>query len=406
VELMLPRVLQVIPAVAPRYGGPSMAVLGMGRALRALQSWTVIATTDADGRGHLDVPLGEIVAHEDVPCIFFRRRCSESFKWSPGLARWIAGHAAEFDLVHVHGVFSHVLIAAARACRAQGVPYIVRPLGTLDPWSLAQHGWRKQVLLRGWGRRAIEGAAAMHFTSEAERRLAMEALPWLPSGSVVPLGVDDDLFCSAARNTEAPGASPYILSLARLDPKKGIDRLIRAFQDAIGRGACRGWRLVVAGDGEPEYVQSLQALANAGPAAARITFEGWVSGGVRRALIRQASIFALPSSQENFGISVVEAMAAGVPVIVSPGVNLAGEIEAAGGGWVASAERLAALVGEVCASPAEIRTRGAAARQWAERYRWPHVTRALLSLYADITGRAGVVASGATPSVAATGGRL
>ena len=406
---MLPRVLQVIPAIAPRYGGPSVAVLGMGRALRAARVWTVVATTDADGPGHLDVPLGEIVAHDDVPSIFFRRLYSESFKWSPGLARWLMAHVAEFDLVHVHGVFSHVLIATARACRVRGVPYIVRPLGTLDPWSLARHGWRKQVLLRGWGRRAIAGAAAMHFTSDEERRLATTTLPWLPPGEVVPLGVEDGLFAGVGNGREAPGASPYILSLARLDPKKGINRLIGAFHEATGRGGCRDWRLVIAGDGEPGYVQALQALAQAGPAAPRIAFEGWVTGDARRALIQQASVFALPSSQENFGIGVVEAMAAGVPVIVSPGVNLALEIEAAEAGWVARAETLAESLAAVCASPAEIRARGAAARQWAEQYRWPRVTRALLDLYADVAGRAERAERAATDarrSLVATDGRF
>jgi glycosyltransferase involved in cell wall biosynthesis len=250
----------------------------------------------------------------------------------------------------------------------------------------------------------------MHFTSEEERRLAQAALPWLPAGSVVPLGVEDDLFITPAqRRAEPTVAAPYILSLARLDPKKGLDRLIQAFHKATGRGACRDWRLVIAGDGAPDYVQVLQALAHGGPAASHIAFEGWVTGEARRALLQQASLFALPSSQENFGISVVEAMAAGVPVIVSPGVNLAGDIVAAGAGWMATPDTLTTMLAEACGAPTALRARGTAARQWAERYRWREVTPALLALYADVAGRGGGWADRATDdgvrSFAASGGR-
>ena len=387
-DVVLTRVLHVIPAVAPRYGGPSVAVIGMGRALRAARLWTVIATTDADGRGHLDVPRGEIVAHEDVPTIFFRRLGSESFKWSPGLARWLTEHVGDFDVVHVHGVFSHVLMATARACRASRVPYIVRPLGTLDPWSLAHHVWRKELLLRGGARRALAGAAAMHFTSEDERRLAVTAMPWLPAGMVVPLGIEDELFATEGGLPEAAGAAPYILSLARLHPKKGLDLLIRAFHEMAGRGACRQWRLVLAGDGNPAYVQALQAQARAGPAAGRITFEGWVNGAARRALLQQASLFVLPSRQENFGISVVEAMAAGVPVVVGRGVNIAAAIVAAKAGWIAEPDALAESLVAICSAPDERRARGVAAREWAEQFRWERVARTLLTVYGDVVRRA------------------
>ena len=106
----------------------------------------------------------------------------------------------------------------------------------------------------------------------------------------------------------------------------------------------------------------------------------------------------------------LEAFAAGVPVIVSPGVNLAREIEAAGAGWMAEdTDTLAGLLATVCAAPADLRARGGAARQWAERYRWPQVTRALMTLYADIAGRAvraDRLGAEAERSVVATGGRL
>src|SRR5581483_6875524 len=121
------RVLHVIAAVAPRYGGPSTAVVGMCRALRGVGVETLVATTDADGSDRLPVPLGTVIAFGGVPAIFFRRQWSEALKYSRPLGRWLEGHVGAFDLVHVHGVFSHACLAAARSAARRGIPYLVRP---------------------------------------------------------------------------------------------------------------------------------------------------------------------------------------------------------------------------------------------------------------------------------------
>ncbi|HKC63758.1 MAG TPA: glycosyltransferase, partial [Pyrinomonadaceae bacterium] len=132
------KVLHVIPSVAPRYGGPSRAVVEMCHALKGCGVDTLISATNADGGGRLNVKIGEPVSYKDVPAIFFPRWWSEAFKYSKPLACWLNAHVADFDLVHIHAVFSHACLAAAKACSKKGVPYVVRPLGTLDPWSLKQ----------------------------------------------------------------------------------------------------------------------------------------------------------------------------------------------------------------------------------------------------------------------------
>src|SRR5438477_2112901 len=141
-------VLHVIPAVAPRYGGPSQAVVGMGRALTEHGVRVLVATTDADGPDRLPVQLGVPVDWQGVPAIVFRRQFSEAFKYSRPFAAWLGQHVGEFRVVHIHAVFSHSCLAAARACQRRGVPYVVRPLGSLDPWSLHQKPLRKQLLWR------------------------------------------------------------------------------------------------------------------------------------------------------------------------------------------------------------------------------------------------------------------
>jgi glycosyltransferase involved in cell wall biosynthesis len=376
------RALHVIPAVAARYGGPSVAAFEMCRALAAERIDTMLVTTDADGQGRLPVPIGEVTETSGVPTIYFRRRGSESYKWAQGLANWVTAHIREFDLVHVHAVFSYASMTAARIALAAGVPFIVRPLGTLDPWSLARHRWRKRALLELGLQRALAGASAIHYTSLGEQQLAEAAQPWLPRGVVVPLGIEEAFFADGAgENSE----HPYVLALGRLDGKKGLNVLIRAFHDAWHRGHSE-WRLVIAGDGDPRTVRALKALAASGPAASRIVFPGWVDGARRETWVRRASLFALPSAQENFGLALGEAMASGVPVLVTPGVNLAPDIASAGAGWVVERAQpaLAAGLGQALQDRAERLRRGAAARRFAERFRWSAIARALTALYVDV----------------------
>jgi glycosyltransferase involved in cell wall biosynthesis len=380
------KVLHVIPALAPRYGGPSAAVVGMCRVLIAGGVPTLIASTDADGRGRLTVSTGQIESYAGVPAIFFPRVASESFKWSAPLEAWLRERVADFDIVHIHAVFSHSSLAAGRACRAAGVPYIVRPLGTLDPWSLNHHRLRKQLLFRFGVRSLLSGAAVVHYTSNEERRLAESVLPWLPPGAVVPLGIEDELFIRGTGPAAARASS--VLVLSRIDVKKGIDLLIRAFHEASADDRCRSWTLDIAGNGDSAYVAQLRRLAEAGPARSRIVFHGWVQGEQRTALFRRASVFALPSHQENFGIAIVEAMANGVPVVVSPGVNLAADIHAHGAGWVVTRD-LAAwrdALRSAMGDSHELGRRGEQARQLAERFRWSAVGGRLAALYEQVLG--------------------
>lgn len=382
------KVLHVIPAMAARYGGPTTAVLGMCRALMTAGTDVLIATTDADGSNRLAAPEGQLTTPEGVPVIVFRRRASESFKWSPALARWLRAHVPEFDLVHVHAVFSHSSLAAGRACRRARVPHVVRPLGTLDPWSLEQHAWRKNALLATSARRLLGGATAVHYTSAEEQRLAESHLPWLAPGIVIPLGIDDEQFADA---DDAPvERSAVVLALGRLHPKKGIDLLIEAFHALAAMEPLQAWRLRIGGDGPAACVAALERLASAGPASDRIEFLGWVDRPRRAELLRSSSLFVLPSHQENFGIALVEAMGAGVPAIVTPGVNIATDIASAGAGWVTE-RTTPGLTQSLRAAMSDRRAlaeRGRAARTYAERFRWSVVAGQLRSGYDRVVNTA------------------
>jgi glycosyltransferase involved in cell wall biosynthesis len=372
------RVLHVIPAVADRYGGPSVVAVETVRALRGSGVDAMIATTDADGSDRLAVSTGRVIDWDGVPAVVLPLGGGERFKWSGSLARWLSDHVSEFDIVDIHAVFSHSSVAAARACRRSAVPYVVRPHGALDPWSLTRKAWRKRLLLWSGGRRLLAGASCVQYTTAAERAGAEQALPWLPEGHVVPLGVDEGLFTAPSPDV----VRPYVLAMSRLEAKKSLELLVEAFHD-VAMGPLDHWRLVVAGDGDAAYASALRHHAAAGRASGRIEFPGWVQGDEKRSLLSRASLFASPSIQENFGLSLAEAMAAGVPVLVTPGVNLSDAITSAGAGWVVGHGRaaIAAALAHILADAAARSTRGEAARELADRFRWRNTATEVVRLY-------------------------
>jgi len=227
----------------------------------------------------------------------------------------------------------------------------------------------------------LRQAAAMHYTAQEEMRLAESVIAGLPRGVVIPPGLDDVYFEEPASPNRQ---SPYVLSLSRLDPKKGIDTLIDAFHTVASDRELQPWRLVIAGDGEQAFVQVLRERAARGAAGPRIEFAGWVSGARKRELVRGASLFALASRQENFGIALAEAMAAGVPVVTSPDVNLAPEITAASAGWIATDTMLPSILLGAMRDEHGRAERGARGRTLAESFRWSRVATELTALYESL----------------------
>jgi glycosyltransferase involved in cell wall biosynthesis len=382
------RALHVIPAVAQRYGGPSEAVVGMARALPHSGVDVLVATTDADGGGRLAVPVGEQSTWQGVQSIFFRRQWSEAFKYSGPLAAWLRTHVANFDVVHIHAVFSHACLAAAKACQDREVPYVVRPLGTLDPWSLHQKSLRKRVLWHMGARRMLQLAGAVHYTTRSEQRLAEGPLG-IGRGVVIPLGIGSELFDDASDGEEfdVSGGHPYVLVLGRIHPKKGLEAFIEAFLAVTAAEPLSKWQLVIAGDGATDYVAHIKRFAQARPGCERVRFVGWINGERKKAVLRQADLLALPSHQENFGIVVAEAMACGTPVFVSEFVNLAEEIEAWRAGWVTPLDHgaLSRSLMYAVADEDERRRRGAVGRAIARaQFTWPSVAQQLADLYRDL----------------------
>ncbi len=373
------RILHVIPAVAPRYGGPSELVIGVCRHAQLRGHQVTIVTSNANGQGTLPVALDDTVEYRGVPVRFFPRKLDEAFKYSPGMGPWLRERVADYQVVHIHAVFSWSTLVAGRTCLSAGIPYIVRPLGSLDPWSLNRRRRQKWLLMRMGLRRILEQADLVHYTSDLEMQKAEAALG-LSNGHVVPNAVDvPDL----SRDPVLPDLGiprPFLLSLGRLHPKKRLERVIRSF---AARVADSPLHLVIAGDGNPEYRESLKQLAADSGAASRIHFTGWTEGAAKEALLRHCEAFILISDNENFGIAAAEAMSFGKPVLVNTGVYLHPDISRHDAGWVIERdEELTSALLELGRGPVERKEKGANARQLVETYYgWDSVSTALEEMY-------------------------
>ncbi len=321
------KILHVLRSIDPRSGGTYEGVRTLAASQLALGCTLETVALDAPGLEHaMPGPV-----HLLGPCAGTYGRC-------PALDRWLADNLARFSVVLVHGLWQYHGFAARRACRRAGVPYAVFPHGMLDPWFKRTYPLKhlKKWLYWPWGEyRVLRDAARVLFTAE-EERLASRRSFWLYRAheQVVGFGTapppdEADLQRAAflARFPQLAGQR-LLLFLGRINPKKGCDLLMRAFRDHGGP-----LTLVMAGPDPDELRSGLEALA--GPAAARITWAGMLSGAEKWGAFRCAEAFILPSHQENFGVAVAEALACGLPVLISNRVNIWREIIDDGAGLVA-----------------------------------------------------------------------
>jgi glycosyltransferase involved in cell wall biosynthesis len=364
--------------------------MGMARAMARRGHEVAIYTTNYNGATDLDVPLGvPVEAGDGVTVKYFQVHAPRFWETCFPLGRALRADAGNFDLMHLHSLYMYHDRAGAAAAQRNGIPYIVRPHGTLDPYIWKRRRARKTIFEWWFQNRVLEGAAALHYTTEDELRLAAPVAR-NPHGFVVPNGLDTDEFA----NLPAKGAframypeigdRPIILFLGRLNFKKGLDLLAPAFGKL--RAAGHDAHLVIAGPDDDMADKTRAWLSEAG-ALEHATFTGMITGNDKLAALVDAEMFVLPSYSENFGIAVAEAMACGLPVVISDAVNIWPDVEAAGAGLVGpcDADVTARNMIEILQNPgraAEMAQNGIGLVR--DRYSWDGIAPTLEKAYEDV----------------------
>jgi glycosyltransferase involved in cell wall biosynthesis len=332
------KILQVIHSLDPQAGGTTEAVRQLSTALVRRGVQVDVLTLDAPDAPWLrDFPL-------PVTALGPGRG---NYGYAPRLVPWLVRHGAEVDLVLVNGLWQFGSFAVWLAARKTSLRYAVFPHGMLDPWFRRRYPLKhlKKWCYWPWAEyRVLRDAGAVFFTSEDERLEARRSF-WLYRcrEQVVGFGIDPPpLGDGSVRETflrQFPtlAGRRLLLFLGRVHEKKGCDLLLRAFRELLTRAApagASGLHLVMAGPTDHPYGAAMLELAGQLGLEKDVTWTGMLRGELKWGAFLATEAFVLPSHQENFGVSVVEALACARPVLISNRVNIWREIEAAQAGLV------------------------------------------------------------------------
>ena len=370
---------------ATRYGGPIYSVHALCAALARRGHEVHVLTTNINGPAISPVPIGMPIDIDGVAVTYFATGIGRRLYRSPGMRAALDRLMPAFDVAHLHSVFLWPTTAAAVAARRAGIPYLLSPRGMLVVDLIRR---KSRLLKTAWinifERRNLAGAAAVHATSEIEAKEMLRLGIKVRRIAIVPNGVHPPAGVVGERPMQADGAGS-VLCLGRINWKKGLDCLIAAI--ALVPKA----RLTIAGNDEDAYRPQLEQAARRHGVAERVRFIGPVHGDAKWRLVASADVFALASHSENFGNAVLEAMACGVPVVVTPRVGLAQTVAAADAGLVADGDpaALAAAIGRLLDDAAERRRMGDNGRRAvSERFSWDSVAVLMEDAYREAVGGA------------------
>jgi glycosyltransferase involved in cell wall biosynthesis len=359
---------QIVASIDEEAAGPSYSVVALSESLSGLG---VDSRVMATGR-RMPEPGLEIF--------------KQDWAWIPGARRLVYSSslmnaldqaARKGAVLHGHGLWLMPNIQPAHIAAKYGVPFLMSPRGMLSPEALSFSARRKNLMWALAQRRALEAVNCFHATSMAEygdiRRMSLRApVAVIPNGIHVPVG--------------EPAPTRTILHLGRIHPKKGIDRLIEAWSRLAGNFP--DWQLRIVGPSEIGCREALQSQI-ARQSVPRVRFDDALFGDDKWTAYREASLFVLPTLNENFGMVVAEALAAGTPVISTKGAPWRGLVEQRCGWWIDhGVDALeAALRHALAIAPEERLAMGLRGRNWMRReFGWEAIAQRMSATYAWCLG--------------------
>ena len=393
------RIVHVIGSLDPSLGGPPMVVGRLAAAQAQLGAKMHIVAYDCPNQE-------EAIATYQKTIPDFDRITLEMIPL-PDRREWYSGKQALSKItelltgspktvVHLHGVWETILRQGAKAARSHKAPYIIAPHGMLHPWSMYQSKWKKKVALKLGYRKMLKSATAIHALNHDEAK-HIQKMGFTQSCQIIPNGV----FLDEIQPLPAPGSyvrqtpklqgKPYILFLSRLHYKKGLDRLLSAFNQIAGK--YEQVQLVIAGP-DGGYEQTLKNQISKLNIASRVHLVGSLWDKSKYAAMQDAVCFCLPSRQEGFSVAITEALAVGVPAVISDACCF-DEVAHAHAGYVVtmsddkpqeSITSLANALECVLASQPNHAMRQAGRKLIAAHYTWPVIAKQSLQVYEQMIG--------------------
>lgn len=334
------RILHVVPSLALGFGGPSVAAMNLCRALASQGHEVSIFTTDADIGGSSDGKSNIGNEIEGLRISYFPTALLKGYKFSPRLARALKIEIPKFDIIHIHSLFQFSTLAASYYCQKYRKPYIIRPLGHLEPTIFKRKFILKQIYLHLFEIKNLEKASFIHFTTEREMYLSRR-LGIKNKSFVLSLGVSLDEFSHLPEYGKFRLKYPelkdkkIILFLSRINFKKGLDILVEAFAELSANR--KDIHLVIAGPDSEGYGNKVKKWLKGLGILNRTTFTGMLLGEDKLCAFRDSDIFVLPSYSENFGLVVIEAIACGLVSVVSNNVGIHQDLQRYGAAIVVGA---------------------------------------------------------------------
>jgi len=247
---------------------------------------------------------------------------------------WTALHSARPSLIHSHGLWTDVNRCAAAMARKKCIPHVLGPCGMLDPAALQRSAWKKQLVGRWFQHDALAQASCLLANSEQEY-LDIRRFGLSNPVAILPNPVSEPVTMSAAplpSKTFYPSDRKTVLFLGRIHPVKGLSRLVEAWSQLSLVHA--DWQLVLAGPDEDGHRAVIESQIASLGCSSTVHLIGPLDTPSKWAALQAADLFVMPSDFENFGISIAEAMMAGLPVITTTGTPWKQLAEKGAGWWI------------------------------------------------------------------------
>lgn len=381
------RIAHVIPGLDPATGGPPAVLFRMAAAQAALGHDVLVFGKRKPERHQVVVDFyNQVRGIDAVEIVELDEQPSKvADLLSTEMPRALKARAP-FDVVHIHAVWEGSLVRVASWCRRSATPYVIRPAGMLDVWSLKRRRLKKRIALTLFHGRMIAGAGAIQALNAHERD-TVDLLGYARRIEVIPNGVFLDeierpVDASAFRDPHPSlGDSPYVLFLSRLHYKKGLDILAEAWTRVSPDFPDH--KLVVAGPREDDSIDRLTRRLEQADLAHTLVVPGEVYGDAKTGAFKGARCFVLPSRQEGFSVAITEALALGTPVVVSRDCHFPEVTEVSAGIETSldPADVAGALARMLSDDDLRRRAGEAGATLVRDRFTWPRIAEQTIRLY-------------------------